>query len=101
MLELLRARGYGLAHHPPELAICRLPARDPNESLLERLTLANLLSQRSGSEEAAALGIRGGASVEALREQLDALAALPEPRSPYVLRTFDRKLARKRLDALA
>ncbi len=128
VLELLRARGHALAHHPPALAICRVGAPDPNESLrvhfpsrppllealdhavvrdglptvdLTTLTLANLLSQRSGSEEAAALGIRGGASIEALRARLDALATLPEPLSPYILRTFDRTLARKRLDALA
>jgi hypothetical protein len=129
VLELLRSRGHALAHHPPALAICRIDGTaDPNDSLrlhfpdrgpladaisgagvrdglpvvdLTTLTLANLLSHRLGADRSAAIGFAHGASAADLRGRLDALAGLPTPKSPYVLRTFDVALARRRLGSLA
>lgn len=126
VLELLRARGHALAHHPPELVLCRVPSADPNDTLrlhfparpplldalehsvtrdglpvvdLDTLTLANLLSHRLGAEEAAAAGFAAGASVTGVRARLEELAGRPPPKSPYLLRTFDVALARRRLES--
>lgn len=65
------------------------------------LTLAELLSQRQGAEQAVVAAVHGGVDPVDLARELAALAAWPEIRSPYVLRTFDRKLARERLDRSA
>lgn len=64
------------------------------------LTLANLLSQRTGSEEAVETGLAAGVSLDELALALDELDALPPTKSPYILRVFDRELARRRLHAL-
>lgn len=131
VLELLRAAGYALAHHPPWMSICRLPTAVPNESIrihfpstaplttaldavvtrpvagqdvpvveLVTLTLANLLSQRTGADEAVAIAVAAGVSTEALAARLAVLDALPETKSLYVLRQFDRALAHRRLAAM-
>lgn len=66
---------------------------------LDTLALAELLSQRTGSDEAAAGALAAGASWKVLSQRLCELEALPPTTSAYVLRVFDRALARRRLDA--
>jgi hypothetical protein len=67
---------------------------------LVTLTVADLLSRRSGSDDAVAAALAIGVSTQGLAERLDALDALAPTKSPYVLRVFDRDLARSRLDRL-
>lgn len=67
---------------------------------VQTLMLLTLLSHRLGAEQSAAIGVAGGALRSELRARLEALADLPVPKSPYVLRTFDIVLAQRRLAAL-
>jgi hypothetical protein len=64
---------------------------------LVTLTLANLLSRRTGSEQAVAVAVAAGVSRDTLSACLTELDRLPKTKSPYILRVFDRDLALRRL----